>query len=95
MTFKVISFAEAIKAAEQYGKKHLLLGKLPNTSSLWWINRPHPPMLFDDAKREEAGALGLLNRFHKVSRGQFLPLDGERLRQGAARGCGHAERDAE
>src|SRR5215469_1155690 len=40
-------------------------------------------MLFDDAKREEAGALGLLNRFHKVSRGQFLPLDGERLRQGA------------
>jgi hypothetical protein len=26
MTFKLISFAEALKAAEQYGKKHLLLG---------------------------------------------------------------------
>src|SRR5581483_1578757 len=26
MTFKLISFDEALKAAEQYGKKHLLLG---------------------------------------------------------------------
>lgn len=26
MTFKLISFADALKAAEQYGKKHLLLG---------------------------------------------------------------------